>query len=149
MRLAAVQDLLYGKVIQDGCQPADMILVRVGGDNEIEACGPVVSQVGFHHAAHFLGAAIYEDILSIELQEFRVALAHVQEITVRFWPENAEAEVARIRAENRANCRRCLRLLDLFMLLFPREGCYIGLRIKRFSCKSEDFLLTGILQPQV
>ena len=37
MHLAAVQDLLDRDVIQDGYQPADVVFVRVCGDQEVQA----------------------------------------------------------------------------------------------------------------
>ena len=80
MHLAAVQDLLHRNVIQDSNQASNVILVRMRGHQEIQAGDALVSQVGFDSRSGVLCAAVDEQVLAVELNQFRVTLAHVDEV---------------------------------------------------------------------
>ena len=68
MCLAAVQNLLDRDVIQDSYQPANMILVRVSCDQEIQACDSMAAQIGLDSRPGVLCATVDEDVLSGELE---------------------------------------------------------------------------------
>jgi hypothetical protein len=61
-------------------EPADVVLVRVSCDQEIQNRNSVAAQIGLDSWPHVLCAAVDEHVLSSELEQFRVSLAHVDEV---------------------------------------------------------------------
>jgi len=75
-----VYGLLHRKVLQNSDQSADMIVMRMGQDQEVQAGDVLCSQILLQPGAHLRRASVDEKAFFIELEQDAVPLAYVNEM---------------------------------------------------------------------